>query len=159
MLLTIGCLLGIVVGIVGIVVPVVPGLLLCWGSVLVWALLSGGGMGRWLVLALVTFWTVLGTVVKYAWPGRRLTSAGIPTRTLLTGVVGALLGMVLIPVVGLLLGFVAGIWVAEWLRFGDAAAAWPSTRQAVFGVGLAVLIELTAGALVLGTFLAGLLLV
>jgi uncharacterized protein YqgC (DUF456 family) len=156
-LLAIGCLLGIVVGIVGIVLPVLPGLLLCWVSVLVWALFSGAGAARWGVLALVTLWAVLGTVVKFAWPGRRLKEAGIPTRTLLIGVLGALLGMVLIPVVGLLLGFVAGIWVAEWVRFGTAAAAWPSTRQAVFGAGLAILIELTAGAMILGTFLAGLL--
>ena len=154
-LLTIGCLAGIVVGIVGVVVPVLPGLLLCWASVLVWALLSDGGAGRWVVLGVVTVWVVLGTVVKYAWPGRRLKDAGIPTRTFVVGVVGALLGMVFVPVVGLPLGFVAGIWVAERIRFGDAAAAWPSTRQAVLGAGLSVLVELCAAGLVLGTFLAG----
>jgi uncharacterized protein len=158
-LLTIGALVGIVVGIVGVVVPVLPGLLLCWASVLVWALFSDGGAGRWVVLGVVTVWVVLGSVVKYAWPGRRLKDAGIPTRTLLVGVAGALIGMFVVPVVGLPLGFVAGIWVAEWFRFGDAAAAWPSTRQAVLGAGLSVLIELCAAALVLGTFLVGLLLV
>lgn len=156
--LTIACLLGIVVGIVGVVVPALPGLLLCWLSVLVWALLSDGGVGRWLVLALATVWVVVGTVVKYAWPGRRLKDAGIPTRTLVAGVVGALVGMVVVPVVGLPLGFVVGVWAAEWARFGGAAAAWPSTRQALLGAGLSVLIELCAAGLVLGTFLAGVLL-
>lgn len=155
-LLEFGCLVGIVVGIVGVIVPVLPGLLLCWASVLVWALLSDVGAERWVVLSLVTVWALLGLVIKYAWPGQRLKAAGIPTRTLLAGVAGALAGMVFIPVIGLPLGFVAGILAAEWVRFGDVAAAWPSTRQAVLGAGLAVLVELTAAAMILGTYLAGL---
>jgi len=154
--LAIGCGLGILAGIVGVVIPVLPGLLLCWGSVLVWALFSGAGSGGWIVLGLATVWTVLGLVVKYAWPGRRLAAAGIPTLTLVAGVVGALLGLVFVPVVGLPLGFVGGVWAAEWARFGDAGAAWPSTRQTLLGAGLSILVELAAAALVLGTYLLGL---
>jgi uncharacterized protein len=152
------CLAGIVVGMVGVVVPVLPGLLLCWASVLVWALLTDAGAGRWVVLALCTGWAVLGTVVKYAWPGRRLRDAGIPTRTLLAGVGVGLVGMVVVPVIGLLIGFVLGVWLAEAARFGGARTAWPSTRAALLGAGLSVLVELTAAMLILGTYLLGLLL-
>jgi uncharacterized protein YqgC (DUF456 family) len=152
------CLLGVIAGIIGVVVPALPGLLLCWASVLVWALLTDAGRGRWLVLALCTGWTVLGIVVKYAWPGRRMRSAGIPASTLLAGVGLGLAGMFVVPVAGLLLGFVLGVWLAEALRQGDARQAWPSTRAALLGAGLSVLIELTAAMLVLGTFVAGLVL-
>ena len=151
------CLIGIVVGIVGVVVPVLPGLLLCWASVLVWALFADVGWGRWPVLALCTLWTVLGVVVKYAWPGRRLKSAGIPTRTLLAGVGVGLVGMFVVPVVGLVLGFVLGVWLAEAARLGGLRVAWPSTRAALLGAGLSVLVELTAAMLVLGTYVVGLL--
>jgi uncharacterized protein len=48
------CLLGVTVGIVGVVVPVLPGLLLCWASVLAWALLTDAGRGRWVVLGTAT---------------------------------------------------------------------------------------------------------
>ncbi|NUO56171.1 MAG: DUF456 domain-containing protein, partial [Hamadaea sp.] len=40
--------MAILVGTVGVVVPVVPGLILSWGAVLVWALFSDAGWGRWL---------------------------------------------------------------------------------------------------------------
>jgi hypothetical protein len=154
------CLLGIVVGIVGVAVPVLPGLVLCWLSVLAWALFAGPdvGWGRWLVLAVATVWVVIGTVVKYAWPGRRLKDAGIPTRTLVIGVLAGVVGMFVIPVVGLLVGFVLGVWASEWHRFGSPGAAWPSTRQALLGAGLSMLIELTAAMLLLGSYLLGLLL-
>jgi uncharacterized protein YqgC (DUF456 family) len=149
------CLLGVVLGIIGIVVPVLPGLLLCWASALVWALLTDAGPGRWVVLGLCTLWAVVGTVVKYTWPGRRLKQAGVPTRTLVIGVLVGLVGMFVIPVIGLLIGFVVGVWLAEWIRHGTAAAAWPSTRAALLGAGLSVLIELTAAMLILGSLLVG----
>src|SRR5215207_7015631 len=75
-----------VVGLVGIVVPILPGLLLSYGAVLVWAIFADAGRGKWLVLGLATLWALIGTVVKYAWPGRRMKRAGIPNWTLLAGV-------------------------------------------------------------------------
>jgi len=156
-LLPVLCLIGIVVGIVGVVVPILPGLLLCWASVLVWALFTDAGWGRWVVLGVATLWTALGIVIKYAWPGRRLKSAGIPTSTLLAGVGLGLVGMFVVPVVGLVLGFVLGVWLAEAGRLGGLQAAWPSTRAALLGAGLSVLVELTAAMLVLGTYVIALL--
>ena len=40
------CLLGVIVGVVGVLVPILPGLLLCWASVLVWALFADAGPGQ-----------------------------------------------------------------------------------------------------------------
>jgi uncharacterized protein YqgC (DUF456 family) len=57
----------IVVGLVGIVVPVLPGLLLVWGGVAVWSLARHDTVG-WLVLGVVTALTVAGSVVKYLLP-------------------------------------------------------------------------------------------
>ena len=43
---------------------------------------------------------------------------------------GALLGIVgffVIPVVGLVIGFVVGVYLAEWYRLRDVARAWRAT--------------------------------
>ena len=61
----------IVVGLVGVVVPVLPGLLLVWGGVALWALERGDATG-WTVLAVATVLTAIGSAVKYVLPGRRL---------------------------------------------------------------------------------------
>jgi hypothetical protein len=52
---------------------------------------------------------------------------------------------------------VAGIYAAEYRRVRDGRRAWTSTRAALVAVGIGVLIELTAGVLMLGTWLLGLL--
>jgi uncharacterized protein YqgC (DUF456 family) len=151
------CLVAMLVGIVGIVIPVLPGLLLVWGSVLVWAIFADVGWGKWVVLGVCTAWAAGGIVVKYAWPGQRMRRAGIPSRTLLAGVALGIVGMFVVPVVGLLLGFVLGVWLAESARMGGMDKAWPSTKQALLGAGLSILVELGAAMLVVGTWLLGLL--
>ena len=145
--------LAVLVGLVGIVVPVLPGSILILGAVLVWAVQSGTTAG-WVVFALVTTFLVLGGIVKYAVPGRGLRTAGVPSTTLMLGGLLGIVGFFVIPVVGLVVGFVLGVYVAELARVGRDLA-WPSTRAAMKAVGLSMLIELAAGLLAAGTWLTG----
>jgi hypothetical protein len=148
----------ICVGVLGVLIPVLPGLLLCWVGVLIWAVLGDAGGGRWAVLAIATVIAAVGTVVKYLWPGRRLQRTGVPTMSLVVGGVLGLVGFFVVPVVGLVLGFVLGVWLAERVRLGDAGQAWPSTRQALGAVGLGMLVEFAAALGVAVVWVFGLLL-
>ncbi|MDP3890157.1 DUF456 domain-containing protein [Nocardioides sp.] len=143
----------VAVGLVGIVVPVLPGSLLIGAAILVWAVLVGTTTG-WVVFAVAAALLATGTVVMYLVPGRRLSTYGVPTRTLVAGGVAAVIGFFVVPVIGLLLGFVAGVYAAESARLG-ASRAWPSTKQALLAAGLSVLIELTAGLLATVTWVVG----
>jgi uncharacterized protein len=149
--------LAIVVGLVGVLVPVLPGSSLILGAVLVWAITHGTGVA-WMVFAVVTTLLVTGAIVKYALPGRGLKAAGVPNRTLLLGAALGVVGFFVIPVVGLIVGFVLGIYLAELQRLGHDQA-WPSTRYAVKAAGLSVLIELFAGMLAAATWLVAVLVV
>ncbi|GIF13099.1 DUF456 domain-containing protein [Actinoplanes teichomyceticus] len=134
----------IAAGVLGVLLPVLPGLLLTWGGVLFWALLSdAGGPVRWLVLALATVIAGAGAVTKFLWPGRKLSDSGVPGPTLLAGGVTGLVGFFVVPVVGLVLGFLLGVYLVEAARLG-AGRAWPSTRRALAAVGLSLLVELAA---------------
>ncbi|WP_341924964.1 DUF456 domain-containing protein [Nocardioides psychrotolerans] len=133
------------VGLAGILVPLLPGSALIFAAILVWAL-TVGSAGGWAVLALATVLLLVGTVVKYAVPGKRLKDAGIPASTQWIGAAVGIVGFFLVPVVGIVLGFVLGVYLAEHRRVGSAQA-WPSTKHALRAVGLSILIELTAGLL------------
>ncbi len=148
--------IGILVGLFGTVLPVLPGLVLCWVSVLVWAIVADAGWGRWLVLGLVTVFVVVGTVVKYAWPGRNLKQSGVPNLSLFAGLVLGIVGFFVVPLVGLPIGFVLGVWLAEAARLKDFRTAWPPTWAALKATGLSVMIELAAGMAVAVTWIAGL---
>ena len=143
----------VAVGVVGIVVPVLPGSALIFLAVLAWTLLDRSAT-TWSVLALVTALLLAGGVVKYAVPGRRLRDRGVPPRSLLAGAVLGVVGFFVVPVVGLPLGFLLGVYLSELQRVGRERA-WPATRAAVGAAGLSLLIELAAGLLAATTWLLG----
>jgi uncharacterized protein YqgC (DUF456 family) len=147
----------ILVGLLGVLVPVIPGLLLSWGAVLVWALVERTA-AAWTVLAVSSLLLATSQVVKYLILGRRLRSAGVPWGSVAAGGVLGVVGFFVIPVVGVVVGFVGGIYGAERLRLRTHAAAWPSTVRALQAVGLSVLIELVAGLLIATAWLAAVLL-
>src|SRR6476659_926820 len=135
----------VLLGLLGIVVPLLPGLPLVWAGALLWAV-SVHTTGAWVVLGLVTALAALGIVLKYVLPGRHLQSSSVGTPTMLAGVA-----------VGGVLGFVLGIFLAELLRLRSTSAAWPSTVTALKAVGLGMLVELAAGFAMAGTWVVGLL--
>ena len=149
--------LAIAVGIVGVVVPVLPGTVLVLAAVLVWAL-DIGTTTAWAVFAVAATLLVAGSVVKYLVPGRRLKASGVPNRTLLAGALLGFVGFFVVPVVGLLLGFVLGIYLAERARVGGGAA-WPSTKHALRAVGFSILIELVAACLAAVAWAVGVVLI
>lgn len=147
----------ILLGLVGIVVPVLPGLLLVWGGVGLWAL-SQDGATPWIVFAAATGLMVAGSAAKYLLPGRRLRASGVPWTSLALGGLLGVIGFFVIPVVGIVLGFLLGVYLAERLRLRDHRAAWPSTRAALAATGWSILIELFTGLLMTGAWILGVLL-
>ncbi|WP_299040189.1 DUF456 domain-containing protein [uncultured Pseudokineococcus sp.] len=134
--------IGVVVGVVGTIVPVLPGGLLVAASVLVWALVTGG-TAWWVLLAVVVVLSA-GQVLEYLTAGVSLKRAGVPTRSLVIGGLAGIVGFFVVPVLGLVLGFLGGLYAAERARQPDAAAAWRSTRTGLRAAGVALLIELAA---------------
>lgn len=150
--LTLLCAILIAVGALGVVIPVLPGLLLCWGAVLLWALVEQSGPG-WSALAAATLILLVTTVIKYLVPGRRMRASGVPWRSLALGaLLGLIAGVFIIPVLGLFIGFVGGVWLAELIRLDDRSQAWPSTVAAIKGVGLSMLIEFVGAVMIAVAF-------
>ncbi len=143
----------IVVGLVGTVVPVLPGPALIGAAVALWAVLAGQGEA-WAVLAVVLTLLVAGQVLKYLTAGRRMTSSGVPRRSLVLAGLAGLVGFFVLPVVGLVVGFVGALYLAERQRVADPVVARRATVTALQAVGIAILVELTSALLAAGTWFA-----
>ena len=148
--------LAIVVGIAGVVLPVLPGGLLVWAAIAVWTLAVGSATG-WVVLAAATLLIGGAQLVKWLVPGRRLRSAGVPRRSILAGLIVAAVGFFLVPIVGFFIGFPLGVYIEEHRRLAHHTPAWNSTGQALRAIGLSILIELSATVLAADAWLAAVL--
>ena len=123
-LLAVGCL--------GIVVPVLPGSILVVVGLVVWALTVQAAEG-WVVLVLGSVLAIAGMSASAVLTGTRLKRRQIPNRSLLYAAVGA--------VVGLFVGFAAGLLLTETARQRDFRTALASSGAALKALGLGIVVE------------------
>ncbi|MDO5503653.1 MAG: DUF456 domain-containing protein [Actinomycetia bacterium] len=131
----------LIVGTIGIVVPVIPGLLITVLAVLVWAW-STGTTTAWVIFGIAVAVYLVGVVLQFLIPGRRLKAQGIGLGTLLLAVLAAIVGFVVVPVIGAVLGFVLGIFAVELTRSRSSAHAWTRTKSALRAILHSMGIEL-----------------
>ena len=148
----VGILVGIAyaVGLTGIVVPVIPGSITILIASLVWAIVLGGW--AWLGFGLIALFCAAGMTCSYVMTGRKLRQAEVPYWPIVIGIVAAIIGFFAIPVIGLPIGFVAGLFGAEWYRRKDPKLAWDSSWVAIKALGIGICLELLCGFLSLLTF-------
>ncbi|KUJ70948.1 hypothetical protein ACZ90_01210 [Streptomyces albus subsp. albus] len=146
------CGLVMLFGLVGVVVPGVPGPPIVWAGLLWWSTAEKTVLA-WGVLASGTAVLLLNQAVQWLLPVRRLRGAGITRRTFLLAGVTGIGGFFLLPLLGAVVGFIAAIYGAERRRLGGHGAAWASTRLVMRSIGTSVLVELCACLLVTGAWL------
>lgn len=149
--------LAIAVGLAGIIVPILPGVLLVFAAIGVWAAVVGTPTA-WAVFAVASVPLVVGAVVKFTVPGKRLRTSGVPNSTLWAGALGAVIGFFVVPVLGFFIGFVVGVHLAELRRLGRREAG-PSTVSALKAVGISMAIELASALLATCAWVVGLFIV
>lgn len=147
-------LVGLVVlfGLCGVLVPGVPGSWLVWSAVLWWALKDPQPVA-WGVLVGATAALFLSQVVRWALPPRRLRTTGATPRLWVYAGAGAFLGFFLLPVLGAVPGFMAGIYVHERRRLGGRREARAALRTTMRSGGAGLLAELFTCLLIAGAWL------
>jgi uncharacterized protein len=146
----------ILIGVVGVVVPVLPGWILVWAAILVWATEIQQAYA-WVVFAVASLSIAISQVAKWILPERQLRTAGVRRSSMVTGAVLGIVGFFVVPVIGLVIGFVAGVYVAELSRSASATQAWRSVRQALKSTGVSILIELAGVLVAAGSWLTAVL--
>lgn len=147
-------------GIIGAILPVVPGPLLIWLGALLWGWVDGFQAVGWPTLA------VLAVLMVLAWSsdlilttlGSRRAGAGwkAVAGAIVGGVVGGILFSGVPPLIGsiwgTILGAVAGILAVEYLEKRDWGRAFRAARGYIFGFLVASALELFLSLLMIAIF-------
>jgi hypothetical protein len=138
----------------GTVYPILPGspialvTLIAWGWVLDSAASwSAAGVGA--LLALIG-WSASAVLV-----GRRVKKENIPKGSIFVAILAGIVGMFIIPVAGLFVGFAGGLFLSELVRRRDLQAALKASGEALKATGLGMLVEFTMVALASSVWVIG----
>lgn len=99
-----------------------PGGLLVFAAIAVWGVIEGGPWG-WGTVGAAAALYLATVVVKYLWPARQMRAAEVPGWVLVLGAVGGVVGFFVIPVLGLPIGFLLGVFAAELVLRRDLRRA------------------------------------
>ena len=142
------------IGLVGTLLPFLPGLLLILGAAVVYGIAEGFGATGVIAMIVIVGLFVVGSLVSLVLARRSAARSGVPRMSLLAAVAGGIVGMFVIPVFGFVPGAVIGMLLAERARLREWAAAWRVTFAAMKGYALGMLVEAACGAAMIATWAA-----
>lgn len=130
-----------IIGLFGIVLPVLPGSITIAVGFLIWAIVSGT-VGGWVFFGIAAVLLLIGNISGAVLTGRGLKQREIPTRSVTIAILVGIVGMFVLPAFGLLIGFVVGLVGAEYYRVRDWGDAVDSSLAALKALGIGMLIEM-----------------
>jgi uncharacterized protein YqgC (DUF456 family) len=147
-------LFALLVGLLGLLVPVFPGLVVMWLATLVYALIENAA-GRmawidWTLFGLITVLMLVGSVIDNIIIARKMRGQSIPWSSIIVAfLVGIVASIFFTPLLGLASSPLA-LFGAEYMRLRDRRLAFDSAKAymigwgwsfaAVFGIGVLMLV-------------------
>ena len=142
-----------IIGIIGIIVPIIPGMVLVWLSALVFVFATGFellSLPAFIIITVIAAITGTAEFWLSAWGAQR---GGASKRSLLWGVLGSIVGTLFLPLIGTIIGYAAGILLSEYQQRADWQAAWRASLGGVAGWGLATAVQLGGAIIIIGIFI------
>lgn len=130
----------LVVAAIGTVYPVLPGSLIAIIALLVWAAVMGS-WAAWTAAIVGALIAAVGWSASWVLTGRKLKEYQVPRRSIAIAIVAGIVGMFVIPLVGLFVGFAAGLFASEFVRHRDHRAALSTSAATLKSAGIGILIE------------------
>ena len=144
----------LIVGLLGLLIPVFPALVVMWLATLIYALIENAA-GRmtwidWLLFALITLLMLFGSVIDNIIIAQKMRGQSIPWGSIAVAfLAGIIASIFLTPLIGMLASPL-GLFGAEYLRLRDRKLAFTSAKTymiawgwsfaAVFGVGVLMIL-------------------
>ena len=144
-LITIGIGFLILIGLVGIILPVLPDILLIWGAAMGYGWLMGWGENAFLYLAIISVLglAALGAEVWMSGIGARIGGASLAAT--LGGLLLGIIGLVFLGPAGAAAGLLLGSFLIEYYRHRDAKAAIKGMLGIGVGYGSSLVVKLILG--------------
>ncbi len=142
------------VGLLGLVVPIFPGLVVIWLAALGYGLVAGFGTLGGVLFALITILMIGGAVIDNVFMGANARRAGASWWSIGAGIAAGILGTLIFPPFGGLVTAPLGILLVEYYRSRDVDQAVRATRGLAIGCGWGFVIRFLIGVVMIGLWFA-----
>jgi uncharacterized protein YqgC (DUF456 family) len=150
-------LFALIVGLLGLIVPVFPGLVIMWLGTLVYAILqnAAGNMTgwKWVIFAVITLLMITGSIVDNLIIAYKMRDKYVPWSSILFAFAAGIVASIFFtPLIGLVAAPV-GLFLAENRRLKNHEAAVDSTKAYMIGWGWAFGVRFLIGLMMIGLWM------
>lgn len=146
-------LLVMVVGLIGIILPIIPGTVIIFVAALIYALIEGFQAIGWPTLVLLGLLTAVATTADIWASSVGAKVGGASGWSVLVGLIGGLVGFFLFTLPGAIIGAVLGVLLTEIVRVGDWRQAFKAGGGWVLGWVMATVVQLAIGLIMVAIFI------
>ncbi|NJN80327.1 MAG: DUF456 domain-containing protein [Anaerolineales bacterium] len=138
-LLEVVVLTALVFGLLGLLIPIFPGLTVMWIATLIYAIVqaSVGEMTTmdWVLFTLITILMIGGNIVDNIIIAKHVRDKDVPWSSILWAfAAGIVVSLFFTPIIGMIASPV-GLYLAEWRRLKDKSVAFANTKAWMTGWG------------------------
>jgi hypothetical protein len=155
-MLEIFTLFALLIGLLGLIVPVFPGLVIMWLGALVYALIQGaaGNMTGWdwFLFGLITVLMIVGSIADNLIIAYKMRDKYIPWSSILWAFAGGIVASIFLTPLGGLIAAPVVLYLAEMNRLKDRDAALASTKAYMIGWGWAFGVRFIIGLMIIGSW-------
>lgn len=134
-----------VVGLIVLLIPIMPGLVIIWLATLIYGLVEGFGVLGWIMFALITVLMITGSVIDNVLMGTTAHSGGAPWWAVVIALIAGLAGNALLPIIGALVAALLALFAIEWIRRKEFKKALQAMKDMLVGFGWAIVIRFIMG--------------
>ncbi|HEX2979904.1 MAG TPA: DUF456 domain-containing protein [Anaerolineaceae bacterium] len=147
-------LAGMMIGLLGLVVPIFPGLVVIWLSALVYAITAGfGGWVGVVAFIFISLLMIAGSLVDNLFMGAKTLQGGGNWWTLGIGTVAGVAGSIFFPPLGGIIAALLAVFAFELIRHKDWKKALELTKGMALGCGWAFVARFGIGIVMIGLWL------
>lgn len=145
------------VGLVGLLIPIFPGLVVMWLATLFYALIQASIQSmtwfEWVLFAMITLLMIAGSIVDNIIIANRVRERQVPWGSIIIGYLAGIIASIFFtPLIGIFAA-PAGLFGAEYLRLRDTRVAFASTRAWMTGWGVTIAVRIAIGVVMIGLWM------
>lgn len=145
-------LIAMLIGLVGILLPMVPGTILIFAAALLYAWLDNFQAVGWPTLIVLGVLTVLATTGDIWATSLGAKAGGASGWSMLAGLVGGVVGMIVLSLPGAIIGSILGVLLVEVARVGDWHRALKAGGGWLIGWLFSVVLQVVVGLVMIAIF-------
>ena len=143
----------ILIGVLGTIIPILPGMLLVWLTLLAYAWVTDFNIITPWIFVILTLVALVTGLANIWLPYLGAKKSGASKRAIFLGFIGGIIGTFVMPLIGTVIGYAVGIIIGELIKHRDLRVAIKSSIGGVAGWGIATVIELAGALTILIVFL------